>query len=47
MAIYFFWDDKNILELGSTDGCTTLQIYKKTLIVHLKGEFYNKGIIFQ
>lgn len=37
MAICFFWDDKNILELGSTDGCMTLQLYKKPLNCTLKG----------
>lgn len=27
-----FWGDRNILELGSIDGCTTLWIYQKLLV---------------
>ena len=32
-----FWDDKNVLELASADGCTTLGVFKKKHgMIHFK-----------
>ena len=44
-----FWDDESVLELDSSDGDTTLQIYWKLLnCVHFKKmEFYGMWVISQ
>lgn len=37
MAICFFWDDRNILELGNSDGSQLCGYSKKPLNCILKG----------
>ena len=38
---FLFWGDENVLKLNIWDGCTTMQIDKKTIGLYtLKGTFY-------
>lgn len=47
----FFCDDENVLklDLDCNDGCTTLQIYQKTIHLYTLtvSEFYDMQIMFQ